>query len=453
MRVTDESGSGCVWTAADAQTHPAPRVYALDIVVPDEGDPLVVDVNGARSGVEPQRLLHGDDRVQEAVLTPLAEAGGGVITTVSQTTPAPLQDRFCAARLRLAGSRCGWYEAADAYVPVGDPAARGREQLPAATARRLGIDYRAVTVDWREDRFVVLDRGKTCDLRDWRPEGIVWPYAWDQRVLPLPLDVPVCNPLPYSLPTTNKLLANHLLADVGVPPTRPAGLWLPGSPLLAEQAAGPRRLTVVKPAVGRRSFGVVLTPTERLPEIAPDLGLVSARAGLDRTAELTVLGLLWGQATELLALAQPYVPPRLRRHPETGAMHTSIARATVVVERDVPRCVDVCAFLVPEPHGSTRGGLMLTGAGGAAVVALADGEALEVRRAAETVVARLEEAVRTRLRGPSGAEIVRAEIGLMVELLEAGTDCPVDRAWQAHRDTITGYEAFDPGYTNERAKA
>lgn len=452
--MTDEEGFGCVWVASDARTHPAPRVYALDIVVPDEGDPLVVDVNGARSGVEAQRSLYGDDRVQEAVLVPLAEAGGGVITTVSQTSPAPRQNSLSAARLRMAGgSSCGWYEAADAYVPLGDPAARGRERLPAAVARRLGVDYRSATVEWRDDRFVVTESGKTRDLRDWRPAGVVWPYAWDQRILALPAGVPVCNPLPYSLPTTNKLLASHLLNDVGVPPTRPAGPWLPGSALLAELTAASARLTVVKPAVGRRSFGVVLVPTDRLAEVAPALGLVSTPERLERTAELTVFGLLWGQATELLALAQPYVPPRLRRHPGTGAPHGSVARATVVVERDVPRCVDVCAFLVPEPYGRSRAGLMLTGGGDPAVVALPDDEAAEVRRTAESVVSRLEEAVRSRLWGRHGAEVVRAEAGVMVEILESGTDCPITHAWEARSGTITGYEAFDPGYPCEEAEA
>lgn len=41
----------------------------------------------------------------------------------------------------------------------------------------------------------------------------------------------------------------------------------------------------------------------------------------------------------------------------------------------------------------------------------------------------------------------------MVEILEAGTDCPIERAWQAHTGTITGYEALDPGCGQEEAKA
>jgi hypothetical protein len=63
---------------------------------------------------------------------------------------------------------------------------------------------------------------------------------------------------------------------------------------------------------------------------------------------LTVIGLLDGQGAELLALAQPCIRPRSRRHPAPGG-NTAIARATVVVSDDQPRCINVCAVLVARP--------------------------------------------------------------------------------------------------------
>jgi hypothetical protein len=417
-----------------------------------------VDFNGARSGVELQRRLYGDDRVQETVLTALAEAGDGVITTVSQTAAAPLQDKFCADRLRqIAGRRCGWYEASDAYVPAGNPLARAREQAPAEIARALGIDYRSVEVAWSEDHFTVrhtdpahrVADDQPVDLRDWHPSGILWPYAWDPRVLGLPTSALVCNPTPYAIATTNKLLASILIKGSSTaPPTLPAGFWADPSghlTTLIEQFSPTSALTVIKPAVGRRSFGVVLIPTDRLTGMAADLGLVANPDKIRKSAELTVIGLLWGQATDLLALAQPYVRPIQLQNPETGHWHRVTARATVIVTNDHVQCIDACALLAPQPTtgGSvTRDMLMVRGGNRAIVTHLPDKHYQAVTGTAESFVMQMERAVYRDLCHQNTADLVRAEAQLVVDVLQATTDGPLRQMWEAHQETITGYEAL-----------
>ncbi|MFF7453270.1 hypothetical protein [Kitasatospora sp. NPDC008115] len=452
MRVAHTQGRGGPHSGPPRPA--APRVYALDVLLPlDHGqEPVVVDANGARSGVEAQRRLYGDDRVQRAVLEALAGAGDGTIVSLSQRTSLELQDRFSAERLRRAcGPGGGWYVAAEAYAPAGDPHARQRESVHEEVARDLGIALLRYEVGVLDDRPVLFgaDGRVVGEYGDWEPRGVVWPYAFDQRTVPLRADL-VCNPLAYALPTTDKLLLAALVPGL-LPVTRPAGPWLARGEKLAEAADWARGedFVVVKPAAGRRSFGVVVVPGGRFAEVAGQLGVVAPDAGrLDVLARVASIGMLWGQCGELSALVQPYVRPRLERNPGTGRWHAVVARATVVSDQQGARCVDACKFVAPVPAGERAGraSMIFTHSGDPLVEGLSAADEEAVTGCAVRFVAALEAAVDVRLGHDDAAATLRAETDLLVGMLEEGSDLPIRAPAERLSDTPRGLDLVAAGY-------
>lgn len=440
-----------------------PRVYALDMIVSEDPTAcnglFVIDVNGARAGCYPQTRLYGDDRVQEAVLNFLGEAGGGVITSVSQLTRPPVHSLFDGDRCWwLENQNCGLYNAQSAYMPVGDPSSMDAEQYASEIAGRLGIEYRKVEVSWlsEERKFIVHGGlGNPVPLRDWIPEGLLWPYSWDQRNMPLPHHVKVCNPPQYAAATTNKFLAYYLTEGVENTCLMPAsilgGLWAPGSERLAVSLSPCRLspLTMIKPLAGRRGFGVLISPSDYLMELLPSLGLVAAPEQLVMGMHTLILGSLWGEAHEFLALLQPYIQPRLLSNPKTGLKHASIVRATVVSENreedSRPRCIDACQMLANEPHRDefSREAFILHGSGNAGVLDLSDPERERIYRAAELFVASLEQSIATHLQVPTLPELARTEADILLEGLNNSSDAPVLSLWQQNRGFLSSCELME----------
>ncbi|MFE6871406.1 hypothetical protein ACFVFS_33225 [Kitasatospora sp. NPDC057692] len=452
MRVADAQGRG--GPHSDPPRPAAPRVYALDVLLPQERGtaPVVVDANGARSGVEAQQRLYGDDRVQRAVLEALAAAGDGTIVSLSQRSSMDLQDRFSAERLRRAcGPGGGWYAAAEAYAPPGDPHARQRESVHEEPARELGIPLLRYEVGVLGDRPVLFgaDGRVAGDYGDWDPRGVVWPYAFDQRTVPLRADL-VCNPLAYALPTTDKLLLAALVPEL-LPATRPAGPWLARGEKLAEAAewAAGEDHVVVKPAVGRRSFGVVVVPGARFAEVAGRLGVVARDAHrLDVLARVASIGMLWGQCGELSALVQPYVRPRLERNAGTGRWHAVVARATVLSDGWGVRCIDACKFVAPVPVGERAGraSMIFTHSGDPLVERLSAADEEAVNGCAVRFVAGLESAVDARLGHGDDAAALRAEADLLVGVFEEGSDLPVRGSAERLSGMPMGLDLVAAGY-------
>ncbi len=433
-----------------------PRVYALDMILPDHrtcsDDIFVIDLNGARSSCSGQRALYGDDRVREAVVRCVAKAGRGVIQSISQVTSSPQQLKFGADRLRqIAGNRCGWYDASDAFMPVGDPYSRPEEDDSAEFVKNLGFDYRQSLVYWdsaSQEFMVESEDGSATPMCCWEPEGVIWPYSWDQRNLPLPEGLPVCNPPVYIPPTSNKLLTHRFAIEAGLeahtPPSAPAGMWRMGSPEFDDvlKRFGSFELAMLKPLSSMRGFGILPIPGGSLGEILRECGLVVSDDRLRIGTELLMLSLLWGEGQELLAMLQKYIPPRTLSHPQTGRPHASVVRATVVVHPDDEfgrvECVDACQILVAAPRDGpvARNSLMLSVNSMSGYMALSEEDSEEVSNVAEKFVLGIEASARRLLLGDTLAEIVRKEGGLICEDLEASGNLPVG-IWNDFSSEIT----------------
>ncbi|HEX7239136.1 MAG TPA: hypothetical protein VF263_02630 [Longimicrobiaceae bacterium] len=427
-----------------------PRVYALDILVPNGSTPAdeayVLDLNGARCGLHVQKRLYGDDRVQDAVLDLLAEHGRGTIWSVSQVSSSPLQLRFDSDRVRAAaGDDAGFYSARTAYMPVGDPFDLGAEGYAATRAGERGIDYRQASVGWdpAEERFFVsTDAAGPVPLAEWEPGGVVWPYSYDQRNLPLPGGTPVVNPPELAAATTNKLLSAYLSDGVASLPTVALGmLTSPRGPALdAASLLGRSELLVLKPASAWRSFGVLLFPREELAAVLAEAGLLTDRAAAERSAPLLLASLLWGSGHDLLGVLQPYVQPRLRRSPVTGQLHCAVARVTVVAEPSPEggriRCLDVCEVLAPEPREGrlSRSSLLLEGRVHGGVLGVRDADAEQLARVAVEYVSTVERAAEQEL-GPAG--LTRREADVLVAQLQEHTDADLLAPWAELRQEAT----------------
>jgi hypothetical protein len=62
-------------------------------------------------------------------------------------------------------------------------------------------------------------------------------------------------------------------------------------------------------------------------------------------------------------------------------------------------------------------------------------------------VTRMEDAVRLRFPRPDPVDMLRTEVELLVHMLDTTSDGPVAESWNAHHETITGYEALvQPDY-------
>ncbi len=434
-----------------------PRVYALDMIVPNQrmgdGDIVVIDLNGSRSGCVAQRSLYGDDRVQDGILEILAQAGRGIIQSITQVSSAPQQVLLESARARTRTNgliHCGCYNAVNAYIPLGDPFCREQEKYTAECAKRLGIEYREALVTWDTSikEFWVEERKGKSLLRDWSPEGIIWPYSWDQRNFPLPPNCLTCNPPHYSLSTTNKLLCAILASRGGmgnrVPAYAPGGFWLKSSPRLTEAisivARGP--LSIIKPLSSFRGFGTLIVPTHALLDLLPTIGFTANQEQLDFGANLLMLAMLWGEGHELLGLLQAYVEPRVSLHQETGRPHVSIVRATVVVGPDTedrsPRCVDACQILasVPRDGQIRRDALIISGGRSANCLRLSDKDREAVSSIAENFVETIERMARLSLPEGSLSALSCAESQLMIDALDKSSDIPACQLWEDYKKHI-----------------
>ena len=352
-----------------------PYICSLDIIEPMPGASierfLVVDVNGARSGYAAQRHVYGDNRVEDAVLQILGEAGKGTIFAPSQTVDHPHQNRFGAERLRqMMDSNCGWYSAIDAYVPLGDPYSTQSHDGVQNNARKLGIDYRSLDVSWNPESnlFESKEDGKgAMPYAEWEPSGIVWPYSWNYRSMPLPEKSVHCNPAHFAFTTSNKLLLSIMATDAGLshqmPPTTPLALLNMDGAAKIVDALGSPPLTIIKPLVGRRSFGVLIVPSSKLPIIASQTGVCANSGELNKGAELLAMALLWGEGHDLLANAQAYVPPLPLLCSATKKEHVSVIRAVISVDDGGPKCIDLCRMFAPEERDGkiSRGSLLLSG--------------------------------------------------------------------------------------------
>jgi hypothetical protein len=432
----------------------SPRIYGLDMVIPDhrfdDRCALVVDVNGARAGMTAQSLLYGDNRVQEEVLCALAEAGDGVITSLSQSGSLPLQDKFSAARLQcVTAGRLGWYQCHDAFVPAGDPADRSSENTTRDAARRLGIELRFAELVSRGHDLLIRTGDATEPFASWEPAGVIWPYAWDQRLLGLPPGTRVCNELEYSLPTTNKILTQLLGAAEGyMPAASLCGLWLPEGTryeyAMRMANISPSSLVVFKPLVGRRSFGVIVVPAENVHGLLSALGFIVDVDDLERAVGLTCIALMWGQAVELLALCQEYVPPVTFRHP-SGAPHAGIARVTVISDSRGVRVVDAVAILAQLPRFSPkRESLIYTSSSEPVVLGLTDDQQYAVQTTAKHFISKLERSVEKQLASARPTDILRKEALLMIDGMEEFTDGKFFEQWVDYQDGMFGYEALSP---------
>jgi hypothetical protein len=319
----------------------------------------------------------------------------------------------------------------------------------------MGIVYCRYHLTWDPKglRFLVQNADEDqvgFDYRDWQPPGVIWPYSFDQRVLPLPKGAPVCNPLPYYLGTTNKLLAAELLhADRLVPapafpPTASLGLLSAEANLeeLYADLLGAAPLCVIKPAAGRRSYGVLLLPRAALSDIVGDIGAAASRDDVELGAKVLAISFLWCSGVDLLSLIQPYVQPQLGRSPRTNQYHTSLVRAVVLAEDGAsPRCIDAVRVLCRDPRDGDAGRLtreaFILGACTGGSLELPDDEREPIERAAEAAIAMFERGVPSHLEKPDEMAAFRLEAAITMRAVDRCSDVAVMPFWKELQTEIT----------------
>jgi hypothetical protein len=346
-----------------------PTVCALDIIVPADGvcpgEPVVIDFNGSRSGLIAAERRTKNRELEKHVLSFLAEAGSGtILAPVQNRSPAILEKFSIDTLLRLAQSPVGLNRVNDAYVPIGPEFNLADEERTARLARRMGIHYSRITADWDEEQrdFSLFSNEESIGLlRHWHPkEGIVWPYSWNRRAVPLPEGAKIIEPLPYYLLATNKLFlaaADDVLRKNGrmglpIPRSWSFGFLRPAGPSLNRllHGFGSTPLAVIKPAAGRRGFGVLAAPVGALSQVAEMVGVTAAERLLQLGAKLIAAASLWGDLPNACTIIQPFIDGKLRRHPLTGRLHTTVYRATVKVEAHRSTCLDVTCILASTPR-------------------------------------------------------------------------------------------------------
>lgn len=347
-----------------------PRIYALDVVIPAASsgwpEPVVVDLNGSRSGLAAAQIKIGDSRVEIEVLSTLAEAGGGrLLSPVLRRVPN-IRDTFSLdAMLSENSSSVGIGRGREAYAPRGRSFALNAEVRVSRLARSIGIDYRTILFDWNPDeRDFLSDEERSQRLREWNSYGgAVWPYSWDWRAIAFPASTSLVNPFAIQLLTTNKLFlsAAHqsvMINSSDLIPTGAFGFCLDGTRLANWRASidGDKdRLWIIKPAQGRRGIGVVACDEFGLAAYATMAGLESNQALLEQGVRMLAAASLTGDLPEAFTLLQPYILPSVRRHPYTGQLHGSVQRATVLSDHKGIRCLDVTTVLFQEPRENLDG--------------------------------------------------------------------------------------------------
>ncbi|QZN99103.1 hypothetical protein [Chenggangzhangella methanolivorans] len=345
----------------------APRVYALDVIIPSVGSgrvsPIVVDFNGSRSGLSAAEAKFGDSRIEVEVLSALAEAGAGrVLAPVLRRSPVLREQISLETILRVDRSSAGIGRARDAYMPVGRTFALDAEERVAKLARRIGILYETLIFDWVPERRTLVAHGpKSQTMNDWSPgTAVVWPYTWDWRAFAFPAASRLVNPLALQLLATNKLFlaaadeaslvdhgASYSASTAAFGFLRDAGEWVENTQRTSANNSG---LWVVKPAQGRRGFGVALCGANGLVDYARMAGIEGDAASLKRGLKALAAASLAGDLPEALTLIQPYVSPSIRRHPDTGLLHGTVQRACVLSDGRGARCIDVTSVLFREPR-------------------------------------------------------------------------------------------------------
>jgi hypothetical protein len=348
-----------------------PRVYGLDIVVPVLGKPphrpVVVDVNGDRSSLLHAHQRFKDTRLDNQVLSLIAEAGGGTIfSPILRSAPAICDKFSLSALLSASPDSVGINRVADAYVPFGPEFDLSDEYRTAKIARALGIQYTTVFADWSEaDRGFRLsvDHEDIGLLDNWDPgDSAIWPYSWDRRIFPFPDRFRVKELLSHYQLTTNKLLLASFDAEfpaesLAMPITHSFGFIENNSERLSRLATefGSSSLAIVKPAQGRRSFGVFVTPTNRLNFLAQEIGISASRTELERGRKILAASSLWGCFPEACTVIQPYIQSVMRRHPITRKLHSTVYRATVIAKEGSVRCLDITCILAKMPYDDESG--------------------------------------------------------------------------------------------------
>jgi len=422
-------------------------LFSLDIIHDPGNDRfVVVDLNGCRSTLSAFRRLYGDDRVQNQVLTIIAEQGRGRIHAPSLLSePAlrlyglgPLED----------APACGLNRAAEAYMMRGSPYVIAGEEPTAALARRLGIEYVQWQAQWDpgDCQLVLRSSSEACaTLDEWRPDGVIWPFSWNLRRFCFDPACRVLNPLPVHLATTNKLLLARRLGEELVPPT--AAFNFLDHDVSYETYADvlePGQLTVVKPACGRRGYGLFTPRQSDISALAREMGVAVAVDRAEAGALLFALAALQGEGWEYLALIQPFLPGDIRQHPETQAGHLVTLRALVDAFDGKCRLIDMCEILhnesVSAPTGLGRQSLVSSGELGA-VLEVPSGIADRAARAAEHAVERV--VATTRDLTPDAA--LEREIEEAIAMLSERTRIPLGEVFAfAHRRLASSDMRLEP---------
>lgn len=450
MNIADVSPSD-VRLSYQASAARSPRVYSLDMACGGFSDPPfvhVLDINGARTSFGAQEALYGDRRVESNMLKVLAEAGDGEIDSISHEALPAFASKYSYDALRqMASSEIGLSWAHTAYVPVGSPTDLSGEDRTAELAQELGISYRRWHVSWstKECRFMIRSLSpeqREYSFKDWRPKGVLWPYSWDQRIMPLPLEAAICNPLPYYLFATNKLLSARVCRTLrgeswSAPPSASVGLIRSGSDVVSrfEEVLGTAPLVVIKPNSGRRSYGVLVAPRADLRKVLALIGVEASREkGLALGARVVAHALLWGTGAQSISLLQPYVMPELRLCERSGRHHAAFLRAVVVAEpgRD-PRCIDVCRVLCGEPRDRSAGAMgresYIVAGSNVTFQALSNNEYDNASAIAEACVMKLE-AGADLISADRAQDVLRREIEITIAAIDEWADVSVREAWE-----------------------
>ncbi|UIK08976.1 hypothetical protein [Neorhizobium galegae] len=344
-----------------------PRVYALDIVVPaaetEWSEPLVVDVNGSRSGLNACLLKTGDRRLERTVLSRLAEAGAGKIySPILRGIPKLRSELSLAEMLGTITQPIGINRVNEAYMPIGDSLDYGNDQRTREFARDLGIEFETVIFDWSPtQRTFVSDPGSIPLSNCFQDVAVVWPYSWDWRAVPFPTHARLVNPTCLQLLASNKLYAAAAagggppLDSPIMPPTSAFGFigrkgkfrdWI------ASLDRGPIDQWIVKPAQGRRGYGVVVLKDENLLDYAQLAGLAADDLHLRQGGKILAAASLLGDLPEALTILQPFIDPSVRRNPYSGELHSSVQRVTVISDANGVEILDVTTILMRQARGN-----------------------------------------------------------------------------------------------------
>ncbi|MDU0309430.1 hypothetical protein [Rhizobium sp. 10PS4] len=263
----------------------------------------------------------------------------------------------------------------DAYMPIGESFEHGNDQRTREFARDLGINFETVIFDWSPaQRTFVTDLGSIPLSDCFGCSAVVWPYSWDWRAVSFPSRAKLINPTVIQLLTSNKLYTAAVadrsagLASPIMPPTIAFGFigqeekyreWI------ASLDWGPIDRWVVKPAQGRRGYGVVMLNDEELLEYAQLAGLTADGVQLLQGGKMLAAASLMGDLPEAFTILQPFIDPSARRNPHSGELHNSMQRVTVISDANGVEVLDVTTVLMRQPRdgrpdGDPRAPFILT---------------------------------------------------------------------------------------------